>query len=148
MSPCSSPTDSCSTLTSGARQFVVQDAFEMTRSDALRLWWLTPYTIVGRSLPAGAEISTRPAPASRCADAFSFEAKKPVHSNTTSTPRLFHGSFAGSRSCTTRIRSPATTRSEPSTDTGNGTGPWAEPYRVRWAFVCASGSEERRGGQD
>src|SRR5690606_39571724 len=66
---------------------------------------LFPYTTLFRS------ISTRCAPASRCADAFSFDVNKPVHSRTTSTPRLFHGSFAGSRSCTTLMRSPST-RSE------------------------------------
>jgi hypothetical protein len=43
------------------------------------------------------------APASRCADAFSFEAKSPVHSSATSMPSSSQGSFAGSRSAVTLI---------------------------------------------
>ena len=47
----------------GARQFVVQDAAEITVSSAFNVSWFTLYTIVGRSFPAGAEITTLRAPA-------------------------------------------------------------------------------------
>jgi hypothetical protein len=66
--------------------------------------------MVGRSLPAGAEISTLRAPAFRWAEALSLLANKPVHSITTSTPISPQGSLDGSRSASTRILSPLTTR--------------------------------------
>src|SRR3546814_15564903 len=80
ISPRSIPRASLSTLATGARQLVVQLAFETTTCSAVSLSWLTPYTTV-RSTPfAGAEISTRLAPAARCFDALSRSAKNPVHS--------------------------------------------------------------------
>ena len=51
----------------GAKQFVVQEAAEIIVSDAFNVSWFTLYTIVGRSFPAGAEITTLRAPASICA---------------------------------------------------------------------------------
>ena len=67
MKPCSMPKLSCSTLASGARQLVVQEAFEMT-------WWasasysssLTPMQTVMSGSFAGALMMTLRAPASRC----------------------------------------------------------------------------------
>jgi hypothetical protein len=50
---------------------------------------------------AGAEISTRLAPASRCFSPPSLSVKKPVHSSASSTPLLACGSLAGSRSAVT-----------------------------------------------
>ena len=50
-------------LAMGARQFVVQEAAEMMVSEAFSVSWFTLYTIVGRSFPAGAEITTLLAPA-------------------------------------------------------------------------------------
>jgi hypothetical protein len=50
----------------GARQFVVQEAAEIIVSLAFNIFSLTPNTTVGRSLPAGAEITTFLAPASIC----------------------------------------------------------------------------------
>ena len=47
----------------GAKQFVVQEAAEITVSLAFKMSWLTLNTTVGRSLPAGAEITTFLAPA-------------------------------------------------------------------------------------
>ncbi len=47
----------------GARQFVVQEAAEITVSSGFSVSWFTLYTIVGRSFPAGAEITTFLAPA-------------------------------------------------------------------------------------
>ncbi len=42
MSPCTTPIASCSGLTSGARQLVVHEAFEMTVCEALSVLWFTP----------------------------------------------------------------------------------------------------------
>ena len=53
------PKASFRTLTTGARQFVVQLAFEMTLCfDASYLFSLTPRTMVMSSLVAGAEMMT------------------------------------------------------------------------------------------
>jgi hypothetical protein len=65
--PFSMPKVSLNTLANGARQLVVQDAFEM-------MWWLagsyrcslTPITKVASSPVAGAEMITFFAPASMC----------------------------------------------------------------------------------
>ena len=51
-------------LAIGAKQFVVQDAAEMIVSSAFKIPSLTPNTTVGKSFPAGAEITTFLAPAS------------------------------------------------------------------------------------
>ena len=50
------------------------------------------------------------APPARWALAFSLEVNRPVHSSTTSTFRSFQGSLLGSRSASTLILSPLTTR--------------------------------------
>jgi hypothetical protein len=50
-------------LAIGAKQLVVQEAAEITVSLAFKVSWFTLKTIVGRSLPAGAEITTFLAPA-------------------------------------------------------------------------------------
>ena len=42
-------------------------------SSLVNVFSLTPYTIVGKSFPAGADITTFLAPAVICADAFSFD---------------------------------------------------------------------------
>ena len=57
----------------GARQFVVQDAAEMILSSGVSVLWFTLNTIVGRSFPAGAEITTFLAPASMCACALALD---------------------------------------------------------------------------
>ncbi|CPM72294.1 Uncharacterised protein [Bordetella pertussis] len=108
--PVSTPSLSCSGLTSGARQLVVHEALEITVCSALSTFWFTPNTMVAStSLPPGAEMMTFLAPPFRCAPAFSLEVKKPVHSSTTSTPSSPHGSSAGLRLASTRILSPLTT---------------------------------------
>ena len=109
MKPCSMPTVSISTLASGARQLVVQEAFEMT-------WCcsgsysssLTPMQTVRSGPLAGAEMITLLAPASRCRAALSRPVKRPVLSITTSTPRSLQGRLAGSRSASTRTSAPST----------------------------------------
>ena len=81
----------------GARQLVVQEAFETMVSDGLSVWWLTPKTMVLlTSCPPGAEMSTFFAPAFRCFCAFACVVKKPVHSNTISMFRACHGHVSGS----------------------------------------------------
>jgi len=57
----------------GAKQFVVQEAAEITVSSGFNTSWFVLNTTVGRSFPAGAEITTLRAPASMCAEALSFE---------------------------------------------------------------------------
>merc|ERR1712226_1033073 len=42
--PSTRPNFSCTTLVSGARQFVVQEAFDTTVSDVLYCSWFTPIT--------------------------------------------------------------------------------------------------------
>jgi hypothetical protein len=79
----------------GAKQFVVQEAAEITVSSFVNVPSFTLYTIVGRSFPAGAEITTFLAPALMCASAFALDVKKPVHSSTTSTSRSPHGNSSG-----------------------------------------------------
>jgi len=134
--PVVTPIASCSGLTSGARQLVVQEALEMTVCAALSVPWFTPYTTVAStSLPPGAEMMTFFAPPLMWAEAFSFEVKKPVHSSTTSTPSCPHGSCAGSRCATTRMRSPSTTMWSPSTSTLPGNLPCVVSWRVRCALV-------------
>ncbi len=93
------PNVSLSTFAIGARQFVVQDAFEMTVCLAgSYLSSLTPSTTVKSSFFAGAEMMTFLAPFSTCTFAFSASVNKPVDSITTSAPISLHGSLPGSRS--------------------------------------------------
>jgi len=69
----------------GAKQFVVQDAPEITVSVPSKISWLVLNTTVFISPVAGAEITTLFAPALICNSAFSLSVKKPVDSMTTST---------------------------------------------------------------
>src|SRR6188768_1386810 len=91
------PKDSCSTLASGARQLVVHDALERMWCDlGSYLSSLTPSTTEKSGFFAGAVMMTFFAPAARCFAALSRSVKRPVDSKTTSTPRSFQGSCAGS----------------------------------------------------
>ena len=45
-------------LAIGAKQFVVHEAAEITVSSAVKISWLVLNTTVGKSFPAGAEITT------------------------------------------------------------------------------------------
>ena len=102
--PFSMPNVSFNTLATGARQFVVQDAFDrMWCFFGLYLSSFTPMTTVRSSPLAGAEMITFFAPAFRCASAFALSRKSPVHSKTTSTRSFFQGNSAGSRTDRTRI---------------------------------------------
>src|SRR4051794_31070455 len=137
--PLTIPNSSLSAFAIGPRQLVVHDALEM-------MWcafgsydvWLTPITIVTSSFFAGAEMITFLAPPSMCALALVASVKKPVDSTTTSTPRSFHGSWAGSRSA--RIfrvllpnRMPSST-----TEMSSGNRPRIESYFSRCAIVARS----------
>src|SRR4249920_3527615 len=95
------PKLSCSTLATGARQLVVQDALEITVISLVITPWFTPYTTVASTASAGAEISTLRAPAAINAEAAALLVKRPVHSITTSTP--WYGTLDGSRSAETVI---------------------------------------------
>ena len=100
--PLRMPKLSCSTLATGARQLVVQEAFEMMWCFAgSYLSSLTPITIMTSGPLAGAVMITFFAPAARCFAASSRLVNRPVDSKTTSTPRSFHGSCAGSFSDST-----------------------------------------------
>ena len=103
MWPRSMPTASCSTLATGARQLVVQDALLTTVCSGRSWSWLTPNTTVRSAPSAGADTSTFLAPAPRWPDAFSLLVKMPVHSSTMSTPSRPQGSRARSRSARTLI---------------------------------------------
>src|SRR5208283_123210 len=108
--PSSTPKPSFnSTYTIGARQFVVQEALEITGcSFGSYLPSLTPITRVGQSPLAGAVITTFFAPATRWPLAFSTSVNSPVDSITTSTPNCFQGNWEGSLALTTNIFSPLT----------------------------------------
>src|SRR5665213_103291 len=84
---------------------------------------------------AGAETSTRLAPAVRCIEALSFEVKMPVHSSAMSTPRSFHGSVAGSLMAVTLMAPLPTLMVSPLTVTVPGKRPCTESKRSRWALV-------------
>src|ERR1051325_5015717 len=114
MKPCTTPQLSSTTLTTGTRQFVVQEALERTWCLAGSYFFsFTPMQIVMSSPLAGAEITTFFAPAVRCLAACSRSVKRPVLSSTSSTPSSFHGSFSGSLIAVTRISRPFTTRLSP-----------------------------------
>ncbi len=120
------PQSSCSTLATGARQLVVQEALETTRSSLVRLSWLTPNTMVLSTPSAGAETSTLRAPAFRWAAALSLDVKMPVHSSAMSTPRSLCGSSAGSRMAVHLIGPRPMSIVSPSTVTRLGKRPWVE----------------------
>src|SRR5665811_1582857 len=84
MKPFSISQNSSKTLIIGARQFVVQDPFEIIISP-LYSFTLTPGRYTGVSSFGGADMITFFAPASICACAFSVVRNTPVHSKTTST---------------------------------------------------------------
>mmetsp|Transcript_22202 Transcript_22202/g.62227 ORF Transcript_22202/g.62227 Transcript_22202/m.62227 type:complete len:211 (+) Transcript_22202:832-1464(+) len=78
--PSTMPNFSWTTLASGARQFVVHEAFDTTVSVYLYAVWFTPMTYMGTASFGGAEIMTFFAPPFRCSSAISFFVKMPVDS--------------------------------------------------------------------
>ena len=89
MKPLSTPQSSSNTFTIGAKQFVVQLAFETIVSSPVNVSSLTPRTTVMSGSFAGAVIITFFAPASICCDAPSLVLKIPVDSTT--TLKVFYG---------------------------------------------------------
>ena len=107
------PNVSFSTLTRGARQFVVQEALDIMVSSFLSNSWFTPITKVGMSSFAGAERTTFIAPAWMCFCSVSFVKNTPVQSITTSTSSDDQFKFSGSRMLLTRIFFPFTIKFSP-----------------------------------
>src|SRR3954468_18199893 len=132
------PSRSSITLASGARQLVVQDAFDTMFCEPSYAPSFTPLTTVRSSPVAGAEMTTFLAPASRCLAAPSRLVKMPVDSTTTSTPRSFQGSSAGSRTARPLKPLPSTTISSSVEVTLYGSRPRIESYLSRWASVALS----------
>ena len=127
MNPCSIPKASSSTLIIGARQLVVQEAFDTIRwSSGSNSCSLTPITKVASSPLPGAETTTRDAPAFRWAAAWSRLRKWPVDSITTSTPSSPQGKADGSASLRTRTGDPSMDISPFPTLTGLGSRPKTE----------------------
>ncbi len=127
MNPLFNPKLSFSTFTIGARQFVVQLAFDIMLCFVLSYSFsFTPSTIVMSGFFAGAEISTFFAPALMCCIAPSLSVNSPVLSTTTSILSSFHGSFVGSFSDKTLIVLPFTIKFFSSYSTGYGDLPCTE----------------------
>ena len=99
---------------------------------------MTPNTIVASTPLAGAVTSTQRAPASRCAFASDALVKRPVPSNTRSTPSSFHGSLVGSGIAVTLTFLPLTTKPSASAVTVAAKRPCTESYLSRCASVGAS----------
>src|ERR1700722_9022545 len=137
MMPEAMPKVSLSTLTTGARQLVVQLAFEMMLCFAASyLSSFTPRTMVKSSLVAGAEMMTFLTVLPRWALAFSASVNKPVDSTTICAPTEAQSSLAGSRSAKTLIFFPSTAmKSEPWVISFFRL-PRMESYLRRWASVA------------
>src|SRR5271154_610108 len=137
MMPLAMPKVSWRTLTTGARQLVVQDALEMMLCFAASyLFSLTPRTRVMSSLEAGAEMMTFLTGVPRWALAFSASVKKPVDSTTIWAPTLAQLSLAGSRSAKTLIFLPSTEMKSSPWEISFLRLPRMESYLRRWARVA------------
>jgi hypothetical protein len=133
------PTVSFRTFAIGARQFVVQEAFEMIVCFAASyLSSLTPSTIVMSSPLAGAEMMTFFAPLSACTLALAASVNRPVDSITMSTPRSPQGSLPGSRSENTLNVLPFAVISSAVAFTSCGKRPRMLSYLSRCARVALS----------
>src|ERR1700743_495300 len=98
------PNSSSNTFANGARQLVVQDAFEMTLCVfGSYLFSFTPRTTVRSSLVAGAEMMTFLTVPWRWALALVASVKWPVDSTTIWAPTEDQSSLAGWRSANTLI---------------------------------------------
>ena len=90
--------NSFTTFTSGAAEFVVQDAFESSLLEKSNPSSFTPNTTVGTPPDfAGALMITLLAPPTKCFEANSSVLNTPVDSITVSTPISPQGIFSGSR---------------------------------------------------
>src|SRR5579875_3045798 len=106
MNPRTHPRLSTIGFTAVARQLVVHDALEMMWCfSGAYLSAFTQSTRVISSPLAGAEMMTFFAPPPEmCKPALAASVKRPVDSMTTSAPRSFHGSLAGSRSSSALVK--------------------------------------------
>src|SRR5690606_26192339 len=95
-------------------------------------------TNVASGFLAGAVMMTRLAPAAMCLAALSRSVKRPVPSNTTSTPRSFHGRSAGSFWASTLNALPSTEIVSSEAGTSARRFPRIESYLRRWARVFVS----------
>ena len=138
MRPCSTPKLSLSTLTSGARQFVVQDALETNCVPRTYFSRLTPVTNIGVSSLEGADMTTYLAPASMCPCESSLVRKRPVLSTTYSTPAAPQLISRGSFSAVTRILRPLTTSMPSCTSTVPSKRPCTESYLSIYAIYSTS----------
>src|SRR3989344_2558349 len=133
------PKLSLSIFAIGARQFVVQDAFDI-------IWFLllsyilsfTPITIVMSGFFAGALIITFFAPAFRCCIAPSLSVNLPVLSITTSIFKSFQGSCFGSSTDKTFTFFPSIMRESFVYSTVPSYLPCTESYLNKWASVFES----------
>ncbi len=102
----------------GARQLVVQEAFETMRCSGRRSASLTPITIIASiSSLDGTVRMTRRAPDCRCPSSFARVRSAPVDSMTISAPRAPQPIFAGSFSEVMRMRRPSTVIDSASVET-------------------------------
>merc|ERR1719452_322337 len=127
MSPSSMPNLSLSTLATGARQLVVQEALDTIVISLLYFSSLTPITNMGASAE-GAEMMTFLAPPAKRALAVSRVVNTPVDSTTYSAPADDHLMFSGFISLKTLMVCPSTTKLPPSALTSPLYTPWVESY--------------------
>src|SRR4026208_1335411 len=131
------PTASFSTLATGTRQFVVQEALATTWCSWVSLCALPPNTTVRSAPEQGAETSTRLAPAVRCFAAPTRSVKRPVHSITMSMPRSRQGSLSGVASESTATFWPSVLRWPSATLILPRKRPCTLSNSRRWAFISA-----------
>jgi hypothetical protein len=131
------PNSSCSTLTTGARQLVVQEALEMMLCLAGSYFdSLTPRTTVMSSLVAGAEMMTFFTDPCRWALALVASVKMPVDSTMICAPVEVQSSLAGSLSAKTLIDLPSTVIESAEEEISFFRLPRIESYLSRCASVA------------
>src|SRR6266849_4470985 len=97
MIPTSMPNVSCNTFATGARQLVVQEAFDTILCAAgSKSCSLTPMQTVTSASFEGAEMITCSTDFLRWSDAFAFDVNRPDDSTMISAPRSPHGISEGS----------------------------------------------------
>src|ERR1700674_2253835 len=130
---------SFTTLAIGARQFVVQEAFEMMWCLAGSYFSsLTPSTTVRSSFFAGAEMMTFFTEPRRCFRASAASVNRPVDSMTTCAPTESQGRAAGSFSLKTLMTLPSIEMLSAPAVILCGRLPRIESYFSRWARVLGS----------
>ena len=116
----------------GARQFVVQDAFDTRRCSARSVSSLTPMTIMASISSFGGTVRmTRFAPDARWPSRRARVRKAPVASMTMSAPSAPQPIFDGSRSSVIRTRRPFTVIESASVETFLSNGPMTLSYWSR-----------------